>query len=185
VGRAVGLSGKTVGALRRRLGQHMPDGRVGQDGRVRPVSTPAVREALLELIEQHPGVSLREIARLAEVSPNTVRNARLRMTEGADDLTEEPPAAGPPPSPKGGQPPYELEETLLSNLSQDPSLRNTETGRALLRLRHQHIGTVDGRIIEALPEHTLPSVSRVARDMAVQWQHFADMAEGRANTEAF
>ncbi|GIF12716.1 ParB/RepB/Spo0J family partition protein [Actinoplanes teichomyceticus] len=183
IGRVSGLSGKTVAALRKRSGTGMPAERIGRDGRVRPARPGADRLLVEELITQHPHASLRDLARRAGVSPNTVRNARLRMIHrgpGTDRPAGAPGAEGAP----AGQD-FAPDDVVLTNLSRDPSLRYTETGRTLLRLLHQHLGTsLDGQVVESLPPHCLPLVSKVARSVAMQWKQFAEIAEGRANASA-
>ncbi|MBB4743970.1 ParB-like chromosome segregation protein Spo0J [Actinoplanes octamycinicus] len=177
IGRAAGVSGKTVAALRERRGLPAPAERLGQDGRVRPAAVPADRGLVEELISRHPDASLREIARRAGVAPNTVRKVRLRMT-GTDGAGKRPAHAQ-----EARERADVADDVLLTNLSRDPSLRYTEVGRTLLRLLHQQLATsLDGQVVESLPPHCLPLLSQAARSVALQWEQFARIAEGRANT---
>ncbi|MFG1889100.1 ParB N-terminal domain-containing protein [Micromonospora sp. NPDC049051] len=186
LGRAAGLSGKTIGALRRDLGEATPGQRTGRDGRIRPVSNATSRKVVSELLTQRPTASLREIARTAGVSPNTVRSVRDKMErEGPADDDH---SAGLRPHLEG---PGVLlvrhlrTDTTLANLSRDPSLRYTEAGRALLRMLHHHSSApIDGRLVAALPPHCLPVVAQVARNLAGQWEGLADLVERRARLEA-
>lgn len=186
LGQAAGLSGKTVGALRREMGDSMPARRTGQDGRVRSVNNASSRQVVTELLTQRPAASLREIARAAGVSPNTVRNIRQQVARepgtGPDGKSvppsmhlEEQVVAGPTPA---------AGHAILANLSRDPSLRYTEAGRTLLRQLHRHAGlSIDRQIIAALPPHCLPAVARLARTVAEQWSELADLLDGRAQVQ--
>ncbi|MEO6082268.1 MAG: ParB N-terminal domain-containing protein [Umezawaea sp.] len=74
----VGLSHKTVGAIRWRSPKSAEPvtHRRGRDGRLRPVDGAAARAKVSQLLADRQGASLREIAREAGVSPDTVRNVR-------------------------------------------------------------------------------------------------------------
>ncbi|QUX30595.1 ParB N-terminal domain-containing protein [Nocardiopsis akebiae] len=81
----VGLSGKTVGTLRRASTDPAVQSavRVGLDGRVRVVNPDEKHRRAADLLSQNPEASLREISRLACVSMETVRDIRDRM--GGED----------------------------------------------------------------------------------------------------
>ncbi|MEU2508760.1 ParB N-terminal domain-containing protein [Streptomyces sp. NPDC007863] len=82
-----GLSARTVAALRARAtGPTAVDGRIGRDGRIRPLDPVRGREAAARLLADHPQASLREIARAAGIAPSTVRDVRRRIGEGADPV---------------------------------------------------------------------------------------------------
>ncbi|MEV0259155.1 ParB/RepB/Spo0J family partition protein [Streptomyces sp. NPDC050732] len=78
-----GLSPKTVGSIRRRLGDDLPPApvRIGRDGRTRPVDSSGVRAATGEFIRTHPDATLRQIAGAAGVSRATARDVRRRLEE--------------------------------------------------------------------------------------------------------
>ncbi|WP_190394877.1 ParB/RepB/Spo0J family partition protein [Nocardiopsis deserti] len=77
----VGLSGKTIGALRRASTDPAARSavRVGLDGRVRAVNPDERRRQAADLLSQNPETSLREISRLTCVSVETVRDIRDRL----------------------------------------------------------------------------------------------------------
>ncbi|QES42988.1 hypothetical protein DEJ49_20180 [Streptomyces venezuelae] len=79
-----GLSPKTVGSIRRRLGDDLPAApvRIGRDGRTRPVDSSVARAATGEFIRTHPDATLRQIAGAAGVSRSTARDVRRRLVEG-------------------------------------------------------------------------------------------------------
>lgn len=62
------------------------ESRLGRDGRCRPAQPGVVRERVVEALEANPGGSLREIASVAKVSPETVRRIR-REVEGSPPAT--------------------------------------------------------------------------------------------------
>lgn len=76
-----GLSPKTVGSIRRRLGDDLPAApvRIGRDGRTRPVDGSGARSATGEFIRAHPDATLRQIAGAAGVSRSTARDVRRRL----------------------------------------------------------------------------------------------------------
>jgi ParB-like chromosome segregation protein Spo0J len=104
---ATGLAAKTVAALRKRPDEDTQqlDVRVGRDGRARPINGAQRRQIAASLMAQNPEASLREIARQAGISPETVRDVRARQSRG------QPAAASPSDGaqangsrPYGGQP---------------------------------------------------------------------------------
>jgi ParB-like chromosome segregation protein Spo0J len=92
IARASGLGAKAVAALRRRSTDTVPqlNARIGRDGRVRPLNSVDGRWRAAEVIAANPQASLREVARIAGISPATVSDVRKRIQSG------EPPAAVPP-----------------------------------------------------------------------------------------
>ncbi|WP_063713382.1 ParB/RepB/Spo0J family partition protein [Nocardia tenerifensis] len=86
---ATGLSHKTVGRLRRRASGDVPQlhGRVGQDGRVRPLDSAQGRRVAEDIMREGRDVSLREIARITGLSPNTVRAVQARLHRGEGRTT--------------------------------------------------------------------------------------------------
>ncbi|MQS39424.1 ParB/RepB/Spo0J family partition protein, partial [Streptomyces katsurahamanus] len=148
-----GIAHGTVAEIRRRApgGPAAEASRTGQDGRVRPINIAVEgRRLASELISENPGLSLRQIARAAAISPETARDVRNRLRRGEDPLpkprsrkrTEH--ANGPAERPNGSA--AEEAGTLLDRatvrhraeimerLKADPALRFSNTGRTLLRL---------------------------------------------------
>jgi ParB-like chromosome segregation protein Spo0J len=75
-----GLASRTVAEIRRR--HFGPSGdtvaRIGRDGRVRPIDGAAGRMLAAELVSGNPDLSLRQVARVAGISPETARDVRNR-----------------------------------------------------------------------------------------------------------
>ncbi|MFG2736454.1 ParB N-terminal domain-containing protein [Streptomyces carpaticus] len=159
-----GLSAKTVSDVR---SSHHPTTqpgvvRLGRDGRVRPIDASGGRRHASRLLSERPDASLREIARLVGISPETVRDVRDRLTRGEDPVPqgrrdqsayrsgERPgnrlgarshPEAGGARSEPGrvmgriSHVPLSPEQKMAIALAlrRDPSLRFSESGRLLLR----------------------------------------------------
>ncbi len=187
VAQATGLSGKTVGALRRRLGDcTQPETRMGRDGRVRPVDASIGRRIASELIVGEPTASLREIARAAGISPATVRDVRDRLRRGEDPVRDGQRRADlPPAEPRRirsvERPAAEAVDTasVLENLRQDPSLRYTESGRTLLRWLDRRLIRANecDDLIDGIPPHCLPVLTRLARQCVDDWRSLTEMLE--------
>ncbi|MFI8930519.1 streptomycin biosynthesis regulator [Streptomyces sp. NPDC053474] len=196
-----GLDPKTVAALRRRgmPPEAAPPARVGQDGKFRPVDPVAGRRAASRLLSAEPQASLRHIARRAGVSPGTVRDVRARLERGEDPLPPalrppEPPAPeaapgqlAPPPGGRERNPPPPPArpapgqgpglERVFTSLCKDPSLRQSETGRLLLRLLEMHLPAQFRRITACVPSYRAGMVAAAAAECARAWQHVADTIE--------
>ncbi|MFE5239600.1 winged helix-turn-helix transcriptional regulator [Streptomyces sp. NPDC056627] len=193
VGRASGLSGKTVSALRGRAGQGEPGPqvRIGLDGRARPLDSAARRSAARELLTAQPDASLREIARQAGISPGTVRRIRGDM-EKAPSGSAVPAALTRVCSARVPQTPAEQEasaaavdvEAALANLRQDPSLKYQANGRGLLRLLHQRPAQMLRRdVLEAIPVHCVPIILGVVRAQAQEWRELEDALDKVAKAQ--
>jgi ParB-like chromosome segregation protein Spo0J len=193
----VGLSHKTVGALRRTAVGEIPqlDARVGRDGRERPTNIDEARDRARALLEQDPKISLRQAARATGISPETVRDIRRQI---ATEDTPPSPAKGPTgqvsgvrPADRPGSPTRTAERSaastdrpgemieLLDRLNQDPALRLNQVGRFLLRLlavtthapEHWH------RLAHQVPAHRQQQVATAARACARAWSDFAERLE--------
>ncbi|AXB48356.1 hypothetical protein A4R43_08300 [Amycolatopsis albispora] len=173
-----GVSPKTVGAIRRRSTGAFPrlNGRVGQDGRVRSLDAAAGRRRAREVILADPDASLRTIASRAGIAPATARDVRERMRRGEDPL------------PPGAQPrvlPAKTPPVSVTELANDPSMRHSECGRAVLRLLNLHPpGPRDWeRLAASVPSHRAEAVAEAARRCASSWQSFAESLERRGDHE--
>lgn len=163
-----GLSPKTVGSIRLRSSDELPQSsvRLGRDGRLRPIS----RDERLRQLDQP--VATRE----SERGKPRDREAALRQQESPDH--------------QGGNPPKRQGVTnklaqMLLGLRRDPSLRFTETGRYLLRFLEVHSISDDEweRLVERVPEHCRDITVQLARGCASKWQEFADSLAQRGKTE--
>lgn len=196
---AVGLSPKTVAAIRLRAATHAePPLRIGRDGRIRPVSTAARRQLAGELMTRNPDASLRQIAKAVGLAPSTVMDVRTRLRAGQDlvpdnqnvNTGQEPRSlarrrrAGP----AGGGAARALSgadrASAMSILLRDPSLRFSENGRRLLRWLEAQPGALPDwrRIVDSVPEHCVMAVVELARDSVHTWQAVIEQLERRGRT---
>lgn len=188
---ATGLGPRTVAAIRRRMrpAGGVDEVRIGLDGRKRPLNGADGRRAASQLIAQRPDVSLREIARAAGISPTTARDVRERMHRGDDPVppkqrTPKPRPAAPPRNEGSGARQRSVvrnSASILENLKIDPSLRFTESGRALLRwLFRRTVEPEEWRqFVTAVPPHCVYILAALARDCANEWLEFAKQLEQR------
>jgi len=185
----VGLSAPTVGVIRQCTTDRsfQSNSRVGQDGRKRPLNTVEGRLRASRIIAERPNASLRAIARDANVSLGTAQDVRKRMARGEDPI---PPKFAPQHGPRvprprlpgavgGGRP----AQPALRMLRRDPSLRLSETGRALL----QWLGVCGTeyrreQVVNAVPEHLVRIVVELARDCAESWAKLGRDLERRIVT---
>jgi ParB-like chromosome segregation protein Spo0J len=193
VGRAAGLAGKTVAALRRHQADGPPPRRVGQDGRLRPVDGGAGRQLAGELLAANPDASLRQVARIAGIATATVRDARERLLRGDSPMTVtqlrsrevREAVQRPEPAQRGQRRPSRRDNDIvdprpiLRGLRRDPSLRYTDSGRALLRWLDRYLldGEFSTGLLEAVPPHCLPIIARLARHCAAEWNELAEQLD--------
>ncbi|MEU7889940.1 ParB/RepB/Spo0J family partition protein [Microbispora camponoti] len=181
VAATTGLSAATVKNIRDRTippGQE-PGKRMGRDGRMRPVNGSAGRKHVQELVEKNPGASLRQLARAAGVSPNTVREVRRRMLQEKDTAPDAGKGLGQENQTVPGEVAAQVTESsvdgVLRRLSKDPSLRFTESGRGAIRWFFSRVlrprewaGVIDG-----LPPHAAFVLAAVADRCAAEWRDLA------------
>jgi ParB-like chromosome segregation protein Spo0J len=167
IGAVTGLSPKTVGAIRTRSSEEIPQSRVrvGLDGRARRVALrrgrQPVRERPLNGVKSDAADGPTDTQPDATPGPSPLpRNARW-----GDRLAE------PRTAPMGAQ-----QAAIVQVLRKDPSLRFTETGRTLLRLLELHSIDVSDwkRIVANVPSHCASMVADLARDCGEAWLVFAD-----------
>lgn len=152
-----GLSAATVARIRRHSAAPAPQARVGHDGRVRPVNSLERRRVARSILVAEPDLSLREVARRAGISPETARSVRRKLPE---------PEPAPPPD----------TSSIVQQLRNDPALRFSETGRALLRLLEVR-GVSPERwaaIARHVPPHCRDAVAQLAVECADTWRSFAE-----------
>jgi len=203
IGLIAGVSNKTVGKLRgcatEEISQLNP--RLGRDGKVRPVSPANGRRRAAEFLSVNPRASLREIARKAGVSVTTARDVRQRIDNGESPLpvnlakklgqsaapvVSAAGAAAPPPlanSSRGTRlPPEGSGRDLLQRLRNDPSVRSSERGRALLRLLSTVVVAISAcnEFTDAVPTHCSGTFAEIARKNARAWQEIAEKFEVNA-----
>jgi ParB-like chromosome segregation protein Spo0J len=190
IAEVTGLAPATVGAIRRRsrAGED-PAGteaatRVGRDGRARPVDIVERRRLAADAIRRHPDASLRVIARMAGISPGTVRDVRQRVLRGEDPVLprrSDPDDRPVSPGRRDGRVAAGNRDALLRGLRRDPSLRLTEHGRRLLDWLAARTAGPSGLddLVGGVPEHCIYAVARLARQCAAEWQEAARLLEER------
>ncbi|WP_405059160.1 ParB N-terminal domain-containing protein [Kribbella sp. NBC_01505] len=187
---AVGLSARTVGALRLTDDEAVRvTARRGQDGRVRPLSAATGRQRARDFILNRPHAPLREIASAVGISPATVLDVRNRLRRGEDPVPER---SGPThdldgaPAGAAGSPGSDAEDDtkeLLDQLRRDPSLRYSQAGRTLLVCLNTYPVAAKGDdLIRAVPTHCLARIAQLSRQNALVWQRFAELAERHTNS---
>jgi ParB-like chromosome segregation protein Spo0J len=196
-----GLSAKTVAQLRGSLAPVIdsPAGRIGQDGRVRPVNSAARRKIARDLMLANPGLSLRQVANAAGISPETARTVRARLTCPAEPAPPRPVPAVPararqigtevearPPMPTAplasSRGPVDRARAVRQ-LRLDPALRFTENGRTLLRLLDLHVkGSHQlAGLVDSVPPHCSELLEKVAAECAASWRLFAQRLRQRGH----
>jgi ParB-like chromosome segregation protein Spo0J len=203
IGRTTGLAAKTVAAIRKHSTDNVPQltARVGRDGKVRPLDSGEGRRRAADLLIEHPEASLRDVARAAGISPATVLDVRRRLARGeSPGLVKSGPASAvgvsgcgtgrPAPavaSQAGLRPAARLAAVqdpavTVEKLLRDPSLRNNEQGKGMLRLLHANAVGVEQLpdVASAVPAHCVSIVVQLACQYAKMWQDFARELDGRA-----
>jgi hypothetical protein len=205
IGQVAGLAAKTVATIRKRSSDGVPQshGRVGIDGKVRPLDWVEGRKRAAELLIQQPEASLRDVARYAGISPATVLDVRKRLERGEVAVPEKMRSSGgavasgeavasdegatpaPQPSP---QPPFRplpespMPAVAVEKLLRDPSLRNNERGKGMLRLLH--VNAVGAKqlpeVAATVPPHCVRIIVQLAHEYAKMWYDFATELDGRA-----
>lgn len=200
---SAGLSAKVIAKLRcaSEDGQQL-HGRIGRDGRRRPLNAAAKRVWAAEVLSSQPGVSLRQVGRAVGLSPGTVRDVLARVQRGEDPVPgrtaagdsqsyvrsgEGSPTSSVEPT-RGTDAPAQdpaqrsssdgrVEATLvLAKLTRDPALRLSEVGRDLLRRLHSHVVTVEDSvtIAEVSPDRSVEHLLGFAQACAEQWASIAE-----------
>ena len=187
---SAGLSARSIADIRARMGKAAGaeiTARVGRDGKVRPLDYIGGRLRASEALKARPGASLREIARIAGVSPSTALDVRNRMNRG-----EEPAS---PPARRARRPANERSNGLsyneskrdvlamLKGLTNDPSLRFSESGRDLLRwMLSRSVADGEWRThVNEVPPHCAYIVANIARQVADEWLELAGEVEQLAS----
>jgi hypothetical protein len=192
VAAVTGISAGTVAEIRRRLGgtSAADSSRIGQDGRRRPLDCSAGRLLAGRLMMENPGLSLRQVAKAAAISPETARDVRNRLHGGADLVpSRRPRGAGATAATDAENPRRPLNlvrygdharpvldrSAVVNQLMGDPALRYTDAGRNLLRLLTLHTRWVEEweTIVGNVPAHCADLMAELARQFADLWADFA------------
>jgi ParB-like chromosome segregation protein Spo0J len=199
IGQVAGLGARTVATIRKRSTDGVPqsNARMGRDGKVRPLDSAQGRRRAAELLTEQPAASLRDVARVAGISPATVLDVRKRLERGDPPTPEKPEAArataasgsdggraaAGPGSRTASRSAAPLDPAaMVEKLLRDPSLRNNELGKGMLRLLHVNaVGAGQlPDVASAVPPHCVAIIVELARQYAWMWQDFARELDGRA-----
>ncbi|MFH8407409.1 ParB N-terminal domain-containing protein [Streptomyces sp. NPDC018019] len=192
-----GIAPGTVAEIRRRVSGAAAAGRgrIGQDGRFRPLNGAEGRRLAGNLIAENPGLSLRQIARASGISPETARDVRNRLRRGEEPLLKgrsRPARTSREQEPTGhsgprdgdaaaasARMPVQDRTVVVRRLKVDPALRFSETGRTLLRLLSIHTISAEewDDIMANIPPHCSGIIAQLARECADIWADFAQRAE--------
>lgn len=203
VAKVAGLAPGTVAALRERSTEQIAHSnvRVGRDGRARPLDSSQGRRVAYQILTENPDTPLREVARLSQISVGTVHDVGERLRRGLDPVPEGrrlvPKPAGASQAAAGGSavrdrvvarvPKREVDvQSAMQTLRKDPSLRFTETGRALLRLLDLQTQAMEQRerLISGIPAHCAELVVELADECARTWTEFAERLQNRTQAVA-
>ena len=147
--------------------------RIGRDNKLHPVDTSTVRTRVVKAIEQEPDGSLRTIAALAGVSPETVRSVRTNMSKTAAVKSE-----------------TELTEPVFPMRASEPSLEwgqdralvaKAEGEKLIAWLERTAVEEKDWQpLLGAVPISRVYEIADEARRRSEQWSRFARCVEDRA-----
>jgi ParB-like chromosome segregation protein Spo0J len=182
VAEVCGLSPKTVGRLRVERGCPSEGGpqldgpvRIGRDDRARPVSRASVRPRVVAALHAEPNASLRAIAAVAGVSPETVRLVRM-------NLRGEPSAEAPitERAPRGATTAAEAAAWRT-----DAALRTAECGEDFLAwFEHTAVEDDDVARVQMVPLSRVYEIADEARRRSEAWLQFARALEARSANAA-
>ncbi|ATL66408.1 ParB/RepB/Spo0J family partition protein [Nocardia terpenica] len=186
IAKIAGLSARTVRGVRTcaTAESEQLHGRVGADGRYRPLASATSRQLAAEMLTAHPEASLRQVAKAVGISPGTVRDVRDRLRRGEDPVLPRRTAGRPAPRreavpPTEEPPPVDVPQ-MLQTLGKDPSLRLNEEGRKLLRWLHLHAVDLEdcAQVIASAPDHCVGVMAELARGCADSWARIsAELAD--------
>ncbi|WP_237405176.1 ParB/RepB/Spo0J family partition protein [Actinacidiphila reveromycinica] len=179
IAKSTGLGARAVAELRR-SSESVPklNFRVGRDGKVRPLDAAKGRLRVAELIKENPEASLRQVARRAGVSPATALDVRRRLERGEKPV----PSQGGTATCETVTPRDPLPGVTLEKLMRDPSLRQSELGRRLLRMLKENV--VGGQdmtdIVASVPSHCIDLAIQLSRHNSRIWEDFAQELKRRS-----
>lgn len=182
-----GLAAATVAGIRQTNMDSLPvqAGRVGRDGRVRPLNAASGRRRARDILTGTPDASLRHVAREAGISVATVRDVKEKMRLGIDPVRTKQQTSRRSGERNRTNLRYESSQTdfgpILERLRRDPSLRYTESGQSFLRwLLPRLLQAQDWEdVIEFIPTRWICDITRIAYDCAGAWVAFAEQLERR------
>jgi ParB-like chromosome segregation protein Spo0J len=183
-----GLAPGTIAAIRRKPDAEVPSAgiRIGRDGRTRPINSAERRGIASKLLIDDPNLSLRQVASIAGISPETVRDVRDRLVHQENAIPPKQVKLRQPnhltkdrkhqqQSPHGRAAQEDLNQ-VMRQLRSDPTLRGTETGRMLLRLLEMRSINSDKwiELCDNVPAHCKEIIATLATECAEIWKQFSE-----------
>lgn len=174
IAEACGLSPKTLAKLRSRSQNSVSDAtRVGRDGRVRPLNPIDGRKRVLEALADRPEAPLREIGRLAGVSPGTVRSVRSQLRNGLDPIAVRQRQTSCSTSVSGSE----------SGHADNAFASSPEGVKLVNWLQEKDIADDDWQgFVRAVPLTRVYDTARKARAISQSWSRFAAALDARAGS---
>jgi hypothetical protein len=157
--------------------------------KVRPVNGANGRLRVAEYIRENPAASLRQVARMAGVSPATVLDVRRRLERGEEPVPGEcdaepvgPDSLEEPAVGKQSAAQEPQSTAALAKLMRDPSLRQSELGRRLLRMfKENALGANEmSDIVASVPSHCIDLTIQLSQRNSEIWEVFAQELNRRA-----
>jgi ParB-like chromosome segregation protein Spo0J len=189
-----GLSPRTVARLReeagadagRTNGSRSSKGRVGRDGRVRPIDPVAARARIAEELARRPDASLRAIASAVGASPETVRSVRNEIRAARPPTLHDAPVHREPEAMVVGLLSRSPKAPIELPWRGDRAFTDRDDGR-------QFVDWFDGtsveqgdlwRYVDGVPLSRVYEIADEARRRAEFWTRFAVAVEGRVRRRA-
>lgn len=174
-----GIAPGTVGGLRARahVDQGPANGRVGRDGKVRPIDPRATRLRVAEALQADPKASIREIALRTGASKRTVSDVRARALRGEDVVPAGLRSVDPQPEPEDGQQSSPV-------LAEVPAYLSDEDARGFVEwFEARCVGDYGEMVafVDVIPISRVYEVADAARRCGDLWRRFASELEARAN----
>jgi ParB-like chromosome segregation protein Spo0J len=179
-----GISPTTIARLRRELGDAGAGsasgerGRVGLDGRVRPINGMALRARIAEQLARQPDASLRAIATIVGASPETVRSVRNELRTGRAGTMCGPRARD---HAADGDECAAVVESASVAPRDDRAFADREGGQAFIDwFEATAVETLEPwTYLDAIPLSRVYEIADVARQRADFWARFAKALETR------
>lgn len=189
-----GLSPRTVARLREEVGSdtgrtnrsRAAKGRVGRDGRVRPVDPVATRARIAEELARQPDASLRTIGNAVGASPETVRSVRHEMRAASPSTLNDAPVSREPEATVLGLLSHSRKAPAALQCRDDRAFTDCEDGRqfvdwfAATSVEQSQLW----QYAETVPLSRIYEIADEARRRAEFWSRFAEAIEGKVRRRA-
>jgi ParB-like chromosome segregation protein Spo0J len=189
IAQVCGLSPRTVARLREEAGadtstsngSRHAKGRIGRDGRVRPIDPAGVRARIAEELARSPDASLRAIACAVGASPETVRSVRNEMRTAELSSPHETGVEHEPDATVLGLLSRSRKASIALAWGDDRALTDRENGQQFVDwFGKTSVEQGDlWRYLESVPLSRVYEIADESRRRAEFWTRFALAAEGK------